>query len=142
MLFFNPKPPEIVRVLVVEDNADDRALLIRQLRKSKTDNHVKFLTDGREALTYLTNLPPPMPFCDLIAIFLDLKLPSLNGLEVLRRIKDIPRVQNIPVIVMTSSIDPRDFEECRRLKVTSFILKPITFESFSRAITGLVHLPA
>lgn len=142
MLFFNHKPPEIVRVLVVEDNADDRALLIRQLRKSKTDNHVKFLTDGREALTYLTNLPPPMPFCDLIAIFLDLKLPSLSGLEVLRRIKDIPRIQNIPVIVMTSSIDPQDFEECQRLKVTSFILKPITFESFSRAITGLVHLPA
>lgn len=142
MLFFNPKPPEIVRVLVVEDNADDRDLLIRQLRKSKTDNHVKFLADGREALTYLVNLPPPIPFCDLIAIFLDLKLPSINGLEVLRQIKDIPRVQNIPVIVMTSSIDPKDFEECQRLKVTSFILKPITFESFSRAITGLVHLPA
>jgi two-component system response regulator len=142
MLLFEPKPPEIVRVLVVEDNADDRDLLIRQLRKTKTDNHVKFISDGKVAMDFLSNLPPPAPFCDLMAIFLDLKLPSISGLEILRRIKKLPRVKNIPVIIMTSSLDPKDFEECQRLKVASFVLKPITFESFSKAITGLVHLPS
>ena len=141
-IFFTPKPPEIVRVLVVEDNDDDRELLLRQLRKTRTDNHVKFLSDGKEALEYLSSLPPSVPFCDLMAIFLDLKLPSMSGLEILRRIKKIPRVQNVPVIVMTSSINPKDFEECQRLKVASFVPKPITFESFSKAITGLVHLPS
>jgi two-component system response regulator len=142
MHFFDPKPPEIVRVLIVEDNADDRDLLVRQLRKTKTDDHVKFISDGKAALEYLSHLPPSAPFCDLIAIFLDLRLPSMSGIEVLRRIKKLPRIKNIPVIVMTSSLDPRDFEECQRLQVASFVSKPVTFESFSKAITGLVHLPA
>ena len=141
-IFFTPKPPEIVRVLVVEDNEDDRELLVRQLRKSKTDDHVKFITDGKEALDFLTNLPPPVPFCDLIAIFLDLKLPSMSGIELLRRIKKLPRIQKIPVIVMTSSLNPKDLEECQHLQVAAFVPKPITFESFSKSITGLVHLPA
>jgi CheY-like chemotaxis protein len=131
----------VVRIVVVEDNEDDRDLLVRQLRRSGIDNHVKFLADGREALDFLENLPPPQPFTNLIAIFLDLKLPSISGIELLRRIKKIPRVQTIPVIIMTSSLDPKDFEECQRLKVTAFIPKPITFESFSKAITSLVHLP-
>jgi two-component system response regulator len=139
---FNPTPAETVRVVVVEDNIDDQALLVRQLRKSEIEHHVKFITDGREALDYLSHMPPAAPFCDLIAIFLDLKLPGLGGLEILRRIKKLPRVKNIPVIVMTSSLDPKDFEECQRLKVASFVTKPVTFESFSKAITGLVHLPA
>jgi CheY-like chemotaxis protein len=133
-------PPAITRVLVVEDDADDRDLLLRQLRKSGIDGHVKFIGDGKEALDFLLKLPPPTPFCDLIAIFLDLKLPSMNGVEMLRRIKKIPRVQNIPVIVMTSSLDPKDFEACQRLNVEAFIPKPITFEVFSKAITSLNKL--
>ena len=137
-----PAPQTITRVLVVEDNADDRDLLLRQLRKSGIDSHVKFIDDGKEALDFLLNLPPPTPFCDLIAIFLDLKLPSMNGVEMLRRIKKIPRVQNIPTVVMTSSLDPRDFEECHRLGVAAFIPKPVTFEVFSKAITSLVKIPS
>ena len=135
------QPEEIVRVLVVEDNEDDKALLLRQLRKSGTDSHVKFIPDGKEALDFLTNLPPATPFCDLIAIFLDLGLPSMSGLEVLRRIKKLPRVANIPVIIMTGSLNPKDFEECQRLQVASFVAKPISFEIFSKAITSLAHLP-
>ena len=139
--FVNPANLNPVRVLIVEDNVDDRELLLRQLRKSKTDGNVKFISDGKEALEYLSNLPPPTPFNDMIAIFLDLKLPSMSGLEILRRIKKIPRVKDIPVIVMTASIDPKDFEECQKHRVASFVAKPVTFESFSKAITGLVHLP-
>ncbi len=92
-------------------------------------------------MDFLLNLPPALPFCELIAVFLDLKLPSMNGVEMLRRLRRIPRVQNISVIVMTSSLDPKDFEECQRLKVAAFIPKPVTFESFSKAITSLVKLP-
>ncbi len=136
-----PRDAEIVRVLVVEDDEDDRELLTRQLRKSGTDSHVKFIPDGKEALDFLSHLPPPKPFCDLIAIFLDLRLPSMGGMEILRRIKKMRRAANIPVIIMTGALDPKDFEECQRLHVAAYVMKPVTFESFSRAITGLVHLP-
>jgi len=132
----------IVRVVVVEDNEDDRELLIRQLRKSHIEEHVKFLSDGMEALKFLAEMPPPAPFCDLIAIFLDLKLPGLNGVDLLRAIRRTPRVQNTPIIIMTSSLDPKDFEACQNLKVAAYIPKPVTFDLFSKAITGLPHMPA
>jgi two-component system, response regulator len=133
--------PPAVRVVVVEDNEDDRDLLIRQLKKSKVDSHVKFFANGREALNFLSNLPPQLPFSDLIAIFLDLNLPGLSGVELLREIRKLPRVSKTPVIIMTSSLDPRDFEACQALKVAAFVPKPITFASFSKAITGLSHFP-
>jgi CheY-like chemotaxis protein len=130
-----------VRVVVVEDNEDDRALLVRQLKKSQIDSHVKFFADGKEALAFLANMPPPEPYTDLIAVFLDLKLPGRSGVELLREIRRLPRVGTVPVIIMTSSLDPRDFEACQQLKVAAFVPKPITFESFSKSIAGLVHLP-
>jgi CheY-like chemotaxis protein len=133
--------PPAVRVVVVEDNEDDRDLLQRQLRKSQIDSHVKFFTNGEETLAFLTDLPQQMPFNDLIAIFLDLRLPRMSGVDLLRKIRRLPRVKNVPVIIMTSSIDPRDFEACQELRVAAFIPKPITFDSFSKAITGLTHLP-
>jgi CheY-like chemotaxis protein len=137
MTFATKNPDETVRVIVVEDNEDDRELLLRQLRKSKTDENVKFIGDGKVALDYLLHRPPPAPFCELLAIFLDLDLPSLGGMEILRRLRRTARYKDLPVIVMTSSIDPRNFEECQRLKVSAFVSKPVTFESFSRAITAL-----
>ena len=133
--------PPATRVVVVEDNEDDRDLLVRQLRKSQIDSHVKFFTAGREALDFLSDLPPAQPFTDLIAIFLDLNLPGISGVDVLREIRRHPRVAGVPVIIMTSSLDPRDFEACQALKVSAFVPKPITFESFSKAITGLTHMP-
>jgi CheY-like chemotaxis protein len=131
---------EIFRVVVVEDNEDDRALLFRQLRKSEIDHHVKFLTDGREALNFFGNLPPPAPFCELIAIFLDLKLPGMSGLELLRGIRKTPRVQKTPVVIMTSSLDPKDFEACLALGVAAYVPKPVTFEAFSKVIAALPPL--
>ena len=130
----------LVRVVVVEDDEDDRVLFIRQLRKSKIDSHVRFLSDGKEALHFLSNLPPSAPFCDLIAIFLDLKLPGMNGIDLLKAIRKTPRVQNTPVIIMTASLNPKDFEACQNLKVAAFIPKPVTFDLFSKAITGLPHM--
>jgi two-component system response regulator len=141
-VFSEPPPGEILRVVVVEDNEDDRDLLVRQLRKSGIDHHVKFLSSGDEALHFLAGLPPAAPFCDLIAIFLDLKLPGMNGVDVLREIRRMPRVQHTPVVIMTSSLDPRDFEECLRLGVSAYIPKPVTFDAFSKAITALPPMSA
>jgi two-component system, response regulator len=131
----------VVRVLVIEDNPDDRDLLLYQLRRSGMDNHVKFISDGQEALEFLTRPPDPTLVEELVAIFLDLKLPSLDGLELLRRLRLRNSLQGIPVIVMTSSNDPKDIEECQRLKVTNYVSKPVTFNSFSKAVADVFHRP-
>ena len=135
----NSNPP--VRVLVVEDNPDDRDLLLRQLRKSGMDNHIKFISNGQEALDFLLNLEASSMADELIALFLDLKLPSLSGLELLQRLRLRDEFQHLPVIVMTSSNDPKDLEECSRLKVTNYVSKPVSFTSFSKAVADVFHLP-
>jgi len=129
-----------VRVLVIEDSADDRELLLRQLRKSGMDSHVKFISDGQDALDFLTGSASTLAG-ELIAILLDLRLPSLSGLEFLRRLREWDCLQTVPVIVMTSSNDPNDLAECRRLNVTNYISKPVTFSSFSKAVADVFHLP-
>ena len=129
-----------VRVLVIEDNPDDRELLLRQLRKSGMDSHVKFISDGREALNFLTGPSAPLPQ-DLIAILLDLRLPSLSGLDLLRKLRAREDFQSVPVTVMTSSNDPNDLEECRKLKVINYVSKPVTFTSFSKAVADVFHPP-
>jgi CheY-like chemotaxis protein len=132
--------PNPVRVVVVEDNADDRELLQRQLRKSGLHSHVKFISDGREALDFLTN-PASAAARDIIALFLDLRLPSLSGLDLLRQLRKSEDYRALPVIVMTSSNDPADLAECQRLKVVNYVNKPVTFHSFSKAVADVFHLP-
>lgn len=135
-----PPAASTIRVLVVEDNPDDRELLLRQLTKAGMADHVKFICDGKEALRFLT-IPDPSTSENLIAIFLDLHLPSLNGLDLLRALREENRFETTPVIVMTSSNDPRDLQECRRLKVTQYVSKPVTFDTFSKAVADVFHLP-
>jgi CheY-like chemotaxis protein len=131
-----------VRVLVIEDNEDDRELLQRQLRKSGMDQHVRFISDGREALDFLTGPQSPSLTQSLIAVLLDLKLPSLSGLDLLRRMRARDELKTTPVIVMTSSNDPEDLEECRKLRVLNYVSKPVTFSAFSKAVADVFHLPS
>ncbi|MDH7489965.1 MAG: response regulator [Anaerolineae bacterium] len=133
-------PQEPVEILLVEDNPDDVELTLRALRRYNITNRVQVARDGAEALDFL--------FCqgDYAArdcldrprvILLDLKLPKVDGLEVLRRIKSDPRTQTIPVVVLTSSREERDMAESYRLGVNSFIVKPVDFAQFTEAVRNI-----
>ncbi len=130
-----------VRVLVVEDDPFDCELLLHQLHKKGVDSHVKFISNGQEALDFLNRPTFSSEATNLIALFLDLKLPLLSGLDLLRTIRTRKDLQHLAVIVMTSSNDPKDLEECRKLQVSGYISKPITFTSFSKAVADVFHMP-
>jgi CheY-like chemotaxis protein len=129
------KPPR--QILMIEDNSDDEALLLRQLKKAKIERHVKVIHDGGKALEYL--MDERFKCEDLAAIFLDLNLPTIDGLRILEAIKSESRFQKIPVIVMTSSNSPEVLEKCRELGVSSFVSKPVTFSSFAKAFADSVY---
>jgi CheY-like chemotaxis protein len=120
-------------IVVVEDNNDDVLILSRQLKKVKLEPHVKFIHDGKEAHKYLSQLALQED-PDILAIFLDLKLPYLNGLALLREIRELKPFHELPVIVMTSSNDPLDYDECERLGVVKYVTKPVSFDRFLQAI--------
>jgi CheY-like chemotaxis protein len=104
------------------------------------DSHVKFIPDGQEALNFLTSPTAPSP-SSLIVILLDLRLPSLSGLDLLRKLRSREEFQAVPVTVMTSSNNPNDLEECRKLNVINYVSKPVTFTSFSKAVADVFHSP-
>ena len=126
-------------VLVVEDDLEDQDLLRRQLKMAQMENNVVFVPDAPQALAKLEGYRSAGRGGDLIALFLDLRLPGMDGVELLRRIRAMPDLADLPVIVMTSSDDPRDMEECQKLKVVSYVEKPITFGSFSKAVANIFH---
>jgi hypothetical protein len=98
------------------------------------DEHVKFISNGQEAFDFLTSPRTKSVAKELVAIFLDLKLPGLGGIDFLRRLRQREKYVDIPVIVMTASSDPKDLEECQRLKVIHYIAKPVTFAAFAKAV--------
>jgi two-component system response regulator len=129
-----------VEILLVEDNPQDAEMAIRALKKYKFANNLVHVTDGEEALDFIfargaysdrkiENGPK--------VILLDLKLPKIDGLEVLKLIKSDPRTKIIPVIVLTSSSEEKDIIESYRLGVNSYIIKPVDFDKFVEAIKGL-----
>ncbi len=127
-------------ILLVEDNPDDELLAIRALKKNNIMNEVVVARDGAEALDYLfgtgayegrnTSIMPQV-------ILLDLKLPKIDGLEVLKRLRDDDRTKLLPVVVLTSSKEERDLNESYRLGANSYIRKPVDFTQFSEAIRQL-----
>ena len=131
---------EEVEILLVEDNPDDLELALLALKKGNLANKIEVARDGEEALDFLfcrnqfasrTFEKPPK------VVLLDLKLPKIDGLEVLRVIKGDPRTQSIPVVVMTSSKEQRDMIEGYKLGVNSYIQKPVDFTQFREIIGKL-----
>jgi len=115
-------------VLLVEDNPVDLDLTLRAFSRRNLINPVLVARDGEEALDWLPKWESgePVP----LVILLDLKLPRVNGLEVLARLKSIPVSRSIPVVVLTSSAEDRDITEAYRLGANSYIVKPVDFEKF------------
>lgn len=129
-----------VEILLVEDNAEDLALALRALRKAHLANRIEVARDGAEALDLIFGNSTQTGRCltgNLKLILLDLKLPKVDGLEVLRRLKEDPRTRAIPTVVLTSSREHNDLVESYRLGVSSFIVKPVGFESFAKAVQEL-----
>lgn len=129
-----------VEILLVEDNPTDAELAIRALNKSKIANKLVWVKDGAEALDFIfatgaysgrsiQNEPK--------VILLDLRLPKVDGMEVLRRIKGDERTKTIPVVVLTSSKEERDMVASYRLGVNSYLQKPVDFESFRAMVKEL-----
>ena len=123
----------VVEVLLIEDNMDDAGLTIRTLQKHRLANHLLHLQDGEEALKYLFNKSNKMPK----VILLDLKMPKVDGIEVLQKLKSDDRLKLVPVVVLTSSKEERDIVEAYRLGVNAYIVKPVDFEQFVKAVGDL-----
>ena len=129
-----------LEILLVEDNPNDAELAIRALQKRNLSNNLIHVEDGQAALDFLfgtgahegrdTNHLPKV-------VMLDLKLPKVDGIEVLRRLRADPRTRFLPVVVLTSSREERDVIETYKLGVNSYIVKPVEFENFSEAVSQL-----
>ncbi len=127
-------------ILLIEDNADDAELAQRALAKNKILNHLTVLEDGAKALEYLfgTGEFKERDVADTpCLILLDLKLPKVDGLDVLKRIRSDDRTKLIPVVVLTSSSEERDLVESYSLGANSYIRKPVDFEQFVKAVKQL-----
>jgi two-component system, response regulator len=129
-----------VEILIVEDTPEDLELALRALKKANLASNIQVSRDGEEALDFI--------FCEgahagrqledgPTVILLDLKLPKIDGLEVLRRIKGDMRTKKIPVVVLTSSKEQSDIVESYQLGVNSYIVKPVNFDRFSAAVQEL-----
>jgi two-component system response regulator len=132
--------PDIVEILLVEDNPSDLALTQRALKKARLANNLHVCRDGEEALNFLFGEGVHQGrgmICFPRVVLLDLKLPKIDGLEVLRRLKADARTKSIPVVMLTSSREQRDVIESYNLGVNSYIVKPVNFEGFSAAVEQL-----
>ena len=132
-----PTETNPVEILLVEDSAEDLELTLRALRKANLANHIEIARDGAEAVDFIfgEGIHASRDITDVPKlILLDLKLPRVDGLEVLKRIKCDPRTSHIPIVVLTSSKEQNDVTESYRLGVNSYIVKPVNFEGFTAAV--------
>jgi two-component system response regulator len=130
---------EPVDILLVEDNPTDAEMTLRALRRNNLANKVQWVKDGEQALEFMFRsggfaerdpVPPKL-------VMLDIKMPKVDGIEVLRRLKANDETRTIPVVVMTSSNEERDVVESYRLGVNSYIVKPVQFESFLETVAKI-----
>ncbi len=129
-----------VEILLIEDNPSDIKLTLKALQKHSLANKVTVLKDGAAALDFLfaQGIYSDRNFKEVPkVIFLDLKLPLVDGIEVLRKIKSEENTKKIPVVVLTSSKESRDIEECYKLGVNIYVVKPLDFEKFLEAVSNI-----
>ena len=122
-----------VEILLVEDNPEDAEMTMRALRKNNLVNRLHWVKDGAEALEYLLAKDRRKPKL----VLLDLKMPKVDGIEVLRRVKADAIARSIPIVVMTSSNEERDVAETYRLGANSYIVKPVEFEAFLETVAKI-----
>lgn len=127
-------------ILLVEDNPDDEELTLRALRKSKLTNEIAVVRDGSEALDFIfcegkysDRVPPILP----AVILLDLKLPKLNGIDVLKRIRSNENTKLVPVVILTSSSEEEDMINSYASGANSYVRKPVAFNAFADAVSEL-----
>jgi CheY-like chemotaxis protein len=129
-----------VDILLVEDNPADAELALHAFRRSKLTNKIHLVRDGAEAIEFIFRTGPYAdrdPTDQPKVILLDIKLPKVDGLEVLRRIKADAATRSIPVVLLTSSREERDIIEGYRLGVNSYVVKPVDFDQFTEAVREL-----
>ena len=129
-----------LEILLVEDNQDDMELALHTLRREKVTNNIVVVRDGEEALDFLFcrgafakrsfDRPPKL-------VLLDLKLPKIDGIEVLKQVKGDPRTKTIPVVIMTSSKEERDLVVGYKLGANSYIQKPVDFDQFRETVKSV-----
>ena len=127
---------ELRRILMVEDDMNDMELALSALAEYNLANEVVVVHDGEEALDYLycrRGYKMRLPGNPAV-IMLDLKLPKIDGLEVLKQVKTDENLRDIPVVVLTSSREDRDLEECYKLGVNAYVVKPVDFQQFVEAV--------
>ncbi len=130
---------EPIEILLVEDNPQDAEITLRALKRANFANHVQWLKDGEAALEFLfsegeyEHRPQPRPR----VMLLDIKMPKLDGIEVLKRIKADPRTRSIPVVMLTSSKEESDLVRSYDLGVNSYLVKPVDFQRFSEEVTRI-----
>jgi two-component system response regulator len=129
-----------IEILLVEDNMNDAELTIRALKKNNLANRLVHVKDGEEAIQFLFSegkfLNRSPDECPRV-ILLDLKMPKITGIEVLKRIKADERTKRIPVVVLTSSNQDPDIKICYELGVNSYVVKPVEFDSFVKVVSDL-----
>lgn len=129
-----------IEILLVEDNMSDAELTIRALKKNNLANRLIHLKNGAEALDFIFatgEYAGRNPHLAPKVILLDLKMPKVNGMEVLAKIRADERTKTIPVVVLTSSNEDPDIEKCYALGVNSYIVKPVEFENFFKVVSDL-----
>jgi CheY-like chemotaxis protein len=129
-----------VEIVIVEDNPSDAELILRVFRKHSLGNQVVLLRDGAEALDFFfppEGAPSRSIGSTLKIILLDLKLPKVDGIEVLRRLKAQEHTRHLPVVILTSSTEQRDLKGAYELGVNSYVAKPIKFDEFAKTVADL-----
>lgn len=134
------KIDQTVEILLVEDSDNDAELALRALQKNKISNKIIRLKDGEEAMNFLFGegeFEGRSIFNQPRVILLDLKMPKVDGLEVLKRVRSTEETRTIPIVMLTSSHEERDLVESYKLGVNSYIVKPVEFDSFTKAVRDI-----